>query len=203
MTVLVDALAGFFGFAIVAILTENIVFARSLGVSRLLKLVDDEGVDTLLFCSLLIIIQLITSPVAYLLQEELRMFGDLRYYIRPLLYAVISSIAFFAVYAAIHFLFKGSRAKNIKSTLPMATFNCSVFGAMYISGSSFENIFESLGYAFGSSLGYLLAALLVTEGQAIIFKKEIPSILQGLPIMLIYVGILAMAIYGFSGHSVI
>ncbi len=203
MIMFIDALTGFFGFAIVAILTENIVFARSLGVSRLLKLVDDDGVDTLLFCSLLVVIQLITSPIAYIIQDELRLFGDLRYYIRPLIYAIISSAAFFAVYAVVHFTFKGNRAKNIKATLPMATFNCSVFGTMYISGSSFESVFESLGYAFGSSLGYLLAALLVTEGQTIIFKKEIPSVLQGLPIMLIYVGILALAIYGFSGHSVI
>ncbi len=189
--------------ALIAILTENIVFARSLGVSRLLKLVDDDGVDTLLFCTLLTIMQLITSPVAYLLQDLLRSLGDLRYYIRPLIYAVISCLAFFAIYFAVHHIFKGTRAKNIKATLPMAAFNCSVFGTMYISRTSFESAIHSIGYALGSSLGYFLAALLITEGQRIIFKKEIPSILQGLPVMLIYVGILALAVYGFSGHSVI
>ncbi len=203
MTVLTEALAAFFGFALVAIMTENIVFARSLGVSRLLKLVDDDGVDTLLFCTLLTIIQMITVPFAYLMRDPFRTLGDLRYYIRPLFYVAVSCVAFFLIYAFVHFLIKGARGKFIKDTLPMAAFNCSVFGTMYISGTSFESIIHAFGYAFGSSIGYFLAALLVTEGQRIIFKKEVPSVLQGLPIMLIYVGILALAIYGFSGHSVI
>ncbi len=203
MTIFIETLTGFFGFAMVAILTENIVFSRSLGVSRMLKLVDDDGVDTLLFCTLLTLIQMITSPIAYLLQDILRTLGDLRYYIRPLIYAMITCVVFFMIYAIIHHIFKGERGKNIKAILPMATFNCSVLGTMYISGTSFDSISHSLGYALGSSAGYLLAALLITEGQRIIFKKEIPSILQGLPVMLIYVGILAMAVYGFSGHSVI
>ncbi len=195
--------ATFFNFAMIAIIIENVVFARSLGISRLLKLVDDNGVDTIIFCILLTMMQLLTAPVAYFAQDYLFLLGDLRYYIRPLFYIVVSCAVFALIMVAVHFLIKGKTQKLIKDILPMSAFNCSVFGTMYLCGTSFETIVQAMGYAVGASAGYLLATLIVTEGQHLIFKKEVPNILRGLPIMLIYLGILALAIYGFSGHSII
>ena len=52
-------------------------------------------------------------------------------------------------------------------------------------------------------VGYLLAVLLVTEAQHRLRSKAIPSAFRGLPITLVYIGVLALAIYGFTGHSVI
>lgn len=52
-------------------------------------------------------------------------------------------------------------------------------------------------------MGYLLAVLLVTEAQHRLRSKAIPSAFRGLPITLVYIGVLALAIYGFTGHSVI
>ena len=49
----------------------------------------------------------------------------------------------------------------------------------------------------------LLAVLLVTEAQHRLRSKAIPSAFRGLPITLVYIGVLALAIYGFTGHSVI
>ena len=49
----------------------------------------------------------------------------------------------------------------------------------------------------------LLAVLLVTEARHRLRSRAIPSAFRGLPITLIYIGVLALAIYGFTGHSVI
>ncbi len=200
---LINSFATFFNFAMVAIIIENVVFARSLGISRLLKLVDDNGVDTVIFCILLTMMQLLTAPVAYFAQDYLFLLDDLRYYVRPLFYVIVSCVAFAFIMLLVHIFIKGKTQKIIKDILPMSAFNCSVFGTMYLCGTSFESIVQAMGYAVGASAGYLLAPLIVTEGQHLIFKKEIPNILRGMPIMLIYLGILALAIYGFSGHSVI
>ncbi len=200
---LLDSLASFFSFAMVAIMIENVVFARSLGVSRLLKLVDDDGIDTVIFCGLLMLMQIITAPFAYFAQDILQQLGDLRYYIRPLYYAVVSCLAYGIVMLIVYVFIRDNSRKVIMKILPMSAFNCSVFGTMYLCGTGFESFAEAMGYAIGAAVGYLLATLIVTEGQHLIFKKEIPAILRGLPVMLIYLGILALAIYGFSGHSVI
>ena len=52
-------------------------------------------------------------------------------------------------------------------------------------------------------LGYVLAVLLVTEARHRLRSKAIPKAFRGLPITLVYIGVLALAIYGFTGHSVI
>ena len=49
----------------------------------------------------------------------------------------------------------------------------------------------------------VLAVLLVTEARHRLRSKAIPEAFRGLPITLIYIGVLALAIYGFTGHSVI
>ena len=49
----------------------------------------------------------------------------------------------------------------------------------------------------------LLAVLLVTEARHRLRSKAIPEAFRGLPITLVYIGVLALAIYGFTGHSVI
>lgn len=49
----------------------------------------------------------------------------------------------------------------------------------------------------------LLAVMLVTEADRRLRSEAIPEAFRGLPITLIYIGVLALAIYGFTGHSVI
>ena len=49
----------------------------------------------------------------------------------------------------------------------------------------------------------VLAVLLVTEARRRLRSKAIPEAFRGLPITLVYIGVLALAIYGFTGHSVI
>ena len=63
--------------------------------------------------------------------------------------------------------------------------------------------FGSGGFGLGSGLGYLLAVMLVTEADRRLRSEAIPEAFRGLPITLVYIGVLALAIYGFTGHSVI
>ena len=53
------------------------------------------------------------------------------------------------------------------------------------------------------SMVKVLAVMLVTEAQNRLRSRAIPEAFRGLPITLIYIGVLALAIYGFTGHSVI
>ena len=50
---------------------------------------------------------------------------------------------------------------------------------------------------------WLFGMLLVTEARHRLRSKAIPEAFRGLPITLVYIGVLALAIYGFTGHSVI
>ena len=58
-------------------------------------------------------------------------------------------------------------------------------------------------YTLAFNICTVLAVLLVTEARHRLRSKAIPEAFRGLPITLVYVGVLALAIYGFTGHSVI
>ena len=58
-------------------------------------------------------------------------------------------------------------------------------------------------YGMDKGLNEGLAVLLVTEARHRLRSKAIPKAFRGLPITLVYIGVLALAIYGFTGHSVI
>ena len=47
--------------------------------------------------------------------------------------------------------------------------------------------------------GLLAAVLVVDEGRRRLRSKDIPHIFRGLPSVLIYIGILSLAIYGLVG----
>ena len=195
------SLGSFFLYAIIAVFAQNAVFSRALGVSRLVKLVDDTTVDSLTFGALLCFIQIISAPLAYFVNFFL---APLPYkaYIRPLVMVLCSAAALFIVLGVLVFIFKMESAKNVVAVLPMATFNCCILGTLFITTMQNFTLLETLGFAIGSGIGYVMAVVIVTEGQRKLQSRSVPATFKGLPITLIYIGILSLAIYGFTGHMI-
>lgn len=191
----------FFVYAVAAVFAQNAVFSRALGVSRLVKLVDDPAVDTFVFGGLLCLVQLLAAPMAYFANIWIR---PLKYRaaIRPLLFVLCSMAAFLIVLLLMLALFhkQSARAKNIIAVLPMATFNSAVMGTLLLSAIQSFTLLQTMGFALGSGVGYVIAVAVVTEGQRKLRSRAVPAAFKGLPITLLYIGILSLAIYGFIGH---
>ena len=203
ITSVLRVLAIFFQYALVAVFMQNAIFSRALGVSRLVKLVDDEAVDSLTFCLLLCLVQCISAPLAYGVNELLLDLPDVNLaYVRPLVLVGCSVVAFVVVLLLVVTVLRPARAKQVAAVLPMATFNCTVLGAMLVTQSQSFTLAQTMGFAIGTGLGYLLAVFLVDEGERKFAQGNVPRMLQGLPIMLLYIGILALAVYGFIGHMI-
>ena len=201
MTIL-EPILTFFFYAIVAVAAQNAIFTRALGVSRLVKIVDDGSVELFKFGALLAAVQLISSLLSFFAGRAL-MALTLPYKAAflPLVLVLCSAIAFFIVLLILVLPKKRALAKDYVTLLPMATFNCSILGTLLLTSTGGYTLVQSLGFSLGSALGYVLAVVLVNEGQRKIQSRSLPATFRGLPITLIYVGILALAIYGFSGHT--
>lgn len=200
----INALGTFFLYAVIAVFAQNAVFTRALGVSRLVKLVDDSTVDSLTFCALLCGVQLISAPVAYFVNLYW-LSGQSVYFrgmLRPLILVLCSVVGFFVVLLLVVLFFRVQRAKNIVAVLPMATFNCCILGSLLIATTQSFDLLQTMGFALGSGVGYLLAVMVVTEGQRKLEQSDVPSTFKGLPATLLYIGIVALAIYGFTGHMI-
>ena len=74
-----------------------------------------------------------------------------------------------------------------------------LLGTLLVAASQNYNLLQSIGFGFGSGVGYLAAVLVVDEGRRRLRSKDIPHIFRGLPSVLIYIGILSLAIYGLVG----
>lgn len=189
-------------YAVLAVFTQNAIFSRSLGVSRMMALVEEPSLNTVLFGGLLVAVQLIAAPLGWcyanLLAPMIPTFW--RAAVRPLAYLLCSFLAMAAVWLFLQFISKSPRVDELKMLLPLATLNCCVLGTLLIAGGQHYSLVQSLGFGFGSALGYLLAVLLVTEAQRRLHSRAIPPMFQGMPITMIYTGILALAIYSVTGH---
>ena len=193
-----QAVAQFLTYAVMAVFAENAVFFRALGVSRLNKLVNDPKISTWQYCIPIILVQTISAPMGWAAQSlALPALAKVLpgwlpvNALRPLVFLNCSLIAMGIVWLLLG-LFPKSR-DACREQLPGATFNCCVLGTLLVAASQNYNLLQSIGFGFGSGVGYLLAVLLVTEAQHRLRSKAIPSAFRGLPITLVYIGVLALA----------
>ena len=191
----------FFSYAVLAIFAQNAVFTRSLGVSRLVQLVGDERTSSWWFALMLCITQVLVAPLAYFAGSFIAPLPN-RAQLRPVMYLTcIAAVCLFEL--LVLKLAKGPRSGQLIRILPVAAVNSGVLGTVLVERTQSFTLEQSLGFGLGSGLGYLLAVMLVTEAQNRLRSRAIPEALRGLPVTLIYIGVLALAIYGFTGHSVI
>ena len=191
----------FFSYAVLAIFAQNAVFTRSLGVSRLVQLVGDERTSSWWFALMLCITQVLVAPLVYFAGSFIAPLPN-RAQLRPVMYLTcIAAVCLFEL--LVLKLAKGPRSGQLIRILPIAAVNSGVLGTVLVERTQSFTLEQSLGFGLGSVLGYLLAVMLVTEAQNRLRSRAIPEAFRGLPITLIYIGVLALAIYGFTGHSVI
>ena len=191
----------FFNYAVLAIFAQNAVFTRSLGVSRLIQLVGDERTSSWWFALMLCITQVLVAPLVYFAGSFIAPLPN-RAQLRPVMYLTcIAAVCLFEL--LVLKLAKGPRSGQLIRILPVAAVNSGVLGTVLVERTQSFTLEQSLGFGLGSGLGYLLAVMLVTEAQNRLRSRAIPEAFRGLPVTLIYIGVLALAIYGFTGHSVI
>lgn len=191
----------FFSYAVLAIFAQNAIFTRGLGMSRLVQLVGDERTSSWWFALMLCITQVLVAPLAYFAGSFIAPLPN-RAQLRPLVYlACIAVVCLFEL--LILKLARGARSGQLIRILPIAAVNSGVLGTVLVERTQSFTLEQSIGFGLGSGLGYLLAVMLVTEAQNRLRSRAIPEAFRGLPITLLYVGVLALAIYGFTGHSVI
>lgn len=203
-----EAVLHFCTYAVMAVFAENIVFSHGLGVSHLLKLVETRGIRTLHYCLPILLVQLLSAPLVWLTRVQVSPWlrDNLPAWLpaaalRPVLYLSCATIAMAVVWAL--FCLFGRRARPYLEQLPIATYNCCVLGTILICVNQNFTLLETVGFSLGSGLGYLFAVAAVDEGRRRLRSKDVPAIFTGRPISLIYIGILALAIYGLVGHSIV
>ncbi len=83
--------------------------------------------------------------------------------------------------------------------LPLITTNCAVLGVALTNVQNEYNFIESVVAGFGTATGFAIAIIIMAGLREKMVNNNVPKAFQGMPIVLITSGLMAIAFYGFSG----
>lgn len=184
-----------------AAVLQNVMFSRGLGMSKHALIVSGPrrvfpigfALTAVTICS-----SLLAWPFIKLLRER-ELFVT-----QPALRYLVALGGVCMAYLLVYWVSKHFLPRcyyHIRGCLQSAAFNCAVLGSILIAYSGNYGLLKTAGFAAGSGLGYMLALLMLSEGRRRILLADIPRAFRGLPIMLLYTGIFALAVYGLVGHQ--
>ena len=192
-------LKGLVAVFLAAILTENYVLMKFLGICPFLGV--SKRLNTAVGMSLAVtFVMLLATAVTYPIYMELLVPRGLEY---------LQTIVFILVIAALVQFVEIALKKYIPSLysalgiyLPLITTNCAVLGVTMLviekSGPDY-GFAHAMVNALGTGIGYLVAMVLFAGVRERLEDADIPEFLKGLPITLVAASLLAVSFNGFAG----
>ena len=198
-----------------SIFVDNMIFAFFLGMCSYLAV--SKTVKTSLGLGLAVTFVLtVTVPVNYLLQTKVLGPDCL---VEGVDLSYLSFILFIAVIAGMVQLVEMTVEKYSPSLyaalgifLPLIAVNCAIMGASLFmqqrilmdpsNSQAITSVWDAVIYGFGSGLGWALAIVAMGAIREKMQYSDVPKPLQGLGIVFITVGLMAMAMMCFSGLNI-
>ena len=181
-----------------AIFVNNIVLAQYLGNCPYLGCSKDRGV-AFGMGSAVVFVTIMATLFTWLIQTLVLV---------PLGVEYLQTLAFILVIAALvqfveMFLKKliPPLYKSLGIFLPLITTNCCVLGIALLVPRKQSSLGTSLAYALASTLGFMLALLLMSGIRERLDTCRVPNALKGTPIALIMAGLMSLAFMAFRGMA--
>jgi electron transport complex protein RnfA len=83
--------------------------------------------------------------------------------------------------------------------LPLITTNCAILGLALFQTSKEYDFIQSLVYALGAGVGFMLALMLMAGLREKLELARVPDVSQGAALSLMLAGLLSLAFMGFAG----
>ncbi|MBQ1243937.1 MAG: RnfABCDGE type electron transport complex subunit A [Clostridia bacterium] len=187
---------GLIAILLTAILTNNYILAKFLGICPFLGVSKKLSTATGMSAAVIFVMALATA-VTYPINKFLLVKNDLEY---------LQTIVFILVIAALVQLVEIILKKYIPALynalgiyLPLITTNFALLGVVILNIDSGYNFAESMFNSIGAGLGFMLAMVMFSGIRERMEGNDIPKFLQGLPITLIAASLVAVSFLGFTG----
>ncbi len=182
----------------IVLLSTNLILMQALGTSTLFVAAGNR--KNLLWTAITIsVFTTAGSGAAYIVNKLLPSgAADLT----PLLYTLIIGALYILILAGLYFA-GGDLFDTAKKYIHLSAFNCAVMGTLF-TVTERAGIYTSLDSFFGFILagaeagtGFILASFILTAAYARLNSSKVPAAFRGGPAMLIYLGLISMAVYAF------
>ena len=192
-------MAELFTISLTAILIENFVLVKFLGICPFLGV--SKRVDTALGmgCAVAFVMTL-ASALKYVVWTYMLVPAHLEY---------LQTIAFILVIAVLVQFVEMVLRKMMPSLyaalgiyLPLITTNCAVLGVAILNIDKGYNFISAIVYGFSAAIGFTLAIVLFAGVRERTLFSKPPKCMEGFPIALVSAGLIALAFMGFSGFKI-
>ncbi len=124
-------------------------------------------------------------------------------FIRPVVFTVIISLlSLAAVFLADKV--KGWGGRMDKNDMCRCIFfNCLVLGTMLYSCEENYTLLQTVMTALGAGIGYMAALLVIWEGKRRFALMNVPKLFKGIPVLMLYLGLISLALMGFSNFGLL
>lgn len=179
-----------------AILTENYVLAKFLGICPFLgvskKLGQAAGMGVSV-TAVMLLASAITWPIQRLILDQLHL-----EYMQTIVFILVIA-ALVQMLEIILKKFSPALHKALGVYLPLITTNCAVLGVAINNITDGYTFVESMVSSLGCGLGFLLAMVLFSGLRSRIDESEVPAPFRGLAVTLIAASFISLAFMGLSG----
>ena len=178
-------------------LFQNVVLTTGFGSSLSLRVINRKS-DIWKFGGILSFFLIATMAIDYPLDHWLGL-GLQAKLLRPLV-MVLVAMALYCAVTVITARISVPFYKKLKPYLVPAVFNDLTLGLVMVDNHNITpGFWGTMGMAVGSCLGFMLIGWLILEGRARLSSHGVPRAFRGAPVILIYLGLAALAVLGFSG----
>ena len=192
-------LSEFFSLSLTAILIENFVLIKFLGICPFLGV--SKKVSTAAGMGIAVtFVMALASALTWLLNTYVLVPYGLQY---------LQTIAFILLIAALVQVVEMFLQKSVPALyqalgiyLPLITTNCAVLGVAILNVQNGYNFIQAVTYGAMSGVGFLLAITIFASIRERITFCDYPKCFEGFPIALITAALLSMAFMGFQGLSI-
>ncbi|MBQ4464862.1 MAG: hypothetical protein II916_02725 [Oscillospiraceae bacterium] len=208
--------------AIFSLLTTNLIYTRALGTSTMIAAAKNSSrlpvlalLMTLFSVGACLGMQLICYPLG--------LAGLLAYPYSlglPLVYTTVIGVLYLLVLLMLGALFR-RKASGYKKYVHLSAFNCAVMGTLYLAfapngltqtlaepptvrlfglmDGNMASPVTAVVFGLQEGLGFLLAALMLSGVRERLYEeREIPAAFRGLPAVMVFIGIISMAVYAVT-----
>lgn len=178
-----------------AVFVENTIFARALGTSTLIVAARSRK-NLLGFGICVTYVTAVTGALCYFIDKHI---GEYEIF-RPLIYTATLGVVYIITLLCM-WRFLNKFFTQMRKYVHISTFNCAILGAIYLNSKYCITLPEYIFHGLGIGLGFVLAVYMVAVVYDRLYSKDVPFSFRGYPLVLIYIGILSMAFYMLTGHT--
>lgn len=184
---------------LITLLAANLILSQALGTSTIF-IASGSKKNLVGTACVITLFTTVGSAAAYFIDYVL---PEQVSVMRLLLYTLVIGLLYVLLLTAAYYIGRGA-FQDFRRYIHVSAFNCAVMGTLFTVNeraamdSSVFSLSEYVSAGFEAGIGFIIAALILTAAYRKLNSAKVPAAFRGFPAMLVYLGIISMAVYSLK-----